>query len=177
MIGPVRQIAWLVPDLEAATRLWSAAHRVGPWFASDPMPTAKAVYRGEPGHIALRAASAYSGDLEIELIQPLGDDRSIYREAVEQMGYGLHHVCHHSDALDEDITRMTAKGYELVQEFWVGEFRIVYLGTPGSIGSYVELIQMTPEVDALMAGWRRAAADWDGRYAITCLNHGGGTPK
>lgn len=171
MIGSVRQIAYLVSNLEAATAQWSAVHHVGPWFASDPMPTSQAVYRGRPGRIALRAASAYSGNMEIELIQPLDDNPSIYREAIDRIGYGLHHICYHSDALDSDIAAFVAGGQEIVQEFIVaGNFRIVYLGQPGVIGSYIELIQMTPAVTAMMESWELAAAEWDGVHRITYLN-------
>lgn len=167
MIGPVRQVSYLVPDLERAMAEFAAARRLGPWYVSDPMDTHDAWYRGHPGAVRLRAGSAYSGGIEVELIQPLGDDPSIYREAVERNGYGLHHVCHHCTALDEDIATMLGYGYELVQAFKVaGDFRIVYLGRPGVIGSYVELIQLTPAVEQLFAGWQHAAAQWDGLHRV-----------
>ena len=135
MIGPVRQIASLVSDLDEAMARYSSLHRIGPWFASDPMPTARSTYRGRPAPVRIRAASAYSDELEIELIQPLDEEPSIYREAIERIGFGLHHVCYHSDDLEADLGGFLAGGYELVQEFYVGSFRIVYVGRPGEIGS------------------------------------------
>ena len=58
-----------------------------------------------------------------------------------------------------------------------GTLRIAYPGRPRAIGSYVEVIQMAPEVNLMMSQWRQAAADWDGIHRISYLNHAPVTPS
>lgn len=168
MIGRVRQISYLVPDLDTAMAEYATVHRIGPWFANDPLPVEHATYRGEPAELHMRIASAFSGDLEVELIEPLGRSPSVYREAIDARGFGLHHVCYHSDSLQPDVDAFSEAGYEIVEDLTVGGgFRIVYLGRVGTVGTCVELIEPTPAVTTLLDGWKGEADEWDGVHRVT----------
>ena len=50
--GEIRQLGYVVPDIEAAMDYWSRALGVGPWFYNPQVPIVNYRYRGE----ALRAA-------------------------------------------------------------------------------------------------------------------------
>ncbi len=72
--GEIRQVAYLVPDIEAAMRYWSGVLGVGPWYYNPRVPIRNYTYRGahfEP-HNAVALANA--GGLQIELLHHLVDE-------------------------------------------------------------------------------------------------------
>ena len=38
LFGPLRQMGYVVPDVEAAMRHWVTVCGVGPWFIADRLP-------------------------------------------------------------------------------------------------------------------------------------------
>ena len=77
------QIAWVVPDLDAAIGHWVRQAGVGPFFYFDDVVYEDAVYRGEPWQpVKFHAAIAQAGDMQIELISQLEEGPSMFREVV-----------------------------------------------------------------------------------------------
>ena len=60
--GPIRQIGYVVRDLEAAIDA-ALALGIGPWFTIRDMPQEGVVHRGEPCRPVLSVGFANSGDL------------------------------------------------------------------------------------------------------------------
>ena len=76
--GPVRQIGYVVTDLDQAIAGWLELG-VGPWFVLRGLPL-RADYRGEPCETTLSLASANSGEMQIELIRQMDTTPSIFTE-------------------------------------------------------------------------------------------------
>ena len=46
--GEIRQLGYVVPDIEAAMDYWSRVLGVGPFFYAPRVPVEKFTYKGEP---------------------------------------------------------------------------------------------------------------------------------
>ncbi|MEM7612788.1 MAG: VOC family protein [Pseudomonadota bacterium] len=168
----VTQNAWIVNDIEKAARQWSATMGIGPFFlghyTSDLFEGMR--YRGADGALHMKTAIAFSGDLQIELIQPMGDEPSAYRDVYPVGGEGFHHMCFWSDDLDADLAYYEQAGCETVN---VGRMRggprFAYVDTRKQMGCMIELLEPHEHVIALFAGWKQRADDWDGKDPIVFL--------
>ena len=67
--GTVRQIAYVVSDLELAIGYWVSKMNAGPFFLFEHALLENQIYRGAPSDADISLAVANSGDLQIELIQ------------------------------------------------------------------------------------------------------------
>ncbi|MEM6810350.1 MAG: VOC family protein [Pseudomonadota bacterium] len=168
----VTQNAWVVSDLEAAAGAWSETLGIGPFFMGTYPASLfeDMTYRGAPGELTMKTAIAYSGDLQIELIEPLGDAPNAYRDVYADGESGFHHVCFWSDDLDADLAAYAASGAVTVN---VGRMRggprFAYIDTRAQFGCMTELLEPHPHVVEMFAGWRERAEHWDGEEAIVRL--------
>ncbi len=77
LFGPLRQMGYVVPDVEAAMRHWIEVCGVGPWFYAERLPLTSFSYGGKRyDDIHLSIALANSGEMQIELIQQRSDHPS-----------------------------------------------------------------------------------------------------
>lgn len=161
--GGVIQMAYTVRDLDAAIDYWIKYLKVGPWFRLDHWTGTNAVYRGTASQADMAIAMAFSGHMNIELMQPNDRHPSVYREAIEKKGYGFHHFGRASDDIDRDVGVLEGQGYNPVFRAGVptgGE--VVYMEGGADDPGYLELIPATPAMeDAFTAFWR-ASVGWDG---------------
>jgi len=168
----VTQNAWVVTDITAAARAWSRTLGIGPFFLGTyPESVFEDMrYRGAPGVLTMRTAIAYSGDLQIELIEPLGDAPNAYRDVYPAGRTGFHHVCLWSEDIDRDIGHYARAGAATVN---VGRMRggprFAYIDTRQQFGCMTELLEQHPHVQAMFANWQSQSRDWDGREPIVYL--------
>ncbi|HEY5845938.1 MAG TPA: zinc-binding dehydrogenase [Microlunatus sp.] len=114
MWGSISQIGYVVRDIEASMRNFTACG-IGPWFYLKGVRPSDFTYRGEPSDMAMDVAVANSGDIQIELITPVNDAPSMYRDFLEAGHEGVQHVAYWTDdyqgcmtALWPRATRWTA---------------------------------------------------------------------
>lgn len=165
LFGPVIQQGYVVPDVRAAIRHWTA-RGVGPFFVEEHIrPTG--TYGGEPIRPDLTAAFAYSGDQQIEVIQQHDGAATIYRDfLVTHPGGGLQHLAVWVDDLDETIDGLAVGGhrYEVRQRYGDGH---AYLDAVEEPGVMVQLMARSDHLVALMETIREASIGWDGVTAPT----------
>lgn len=160
--GGIIQTAFVVKDIRAAIASWVSDCKVGPWFLLDHFSGDHPVYRGGPSHGDVAIAMAFAGHMQIELIQPNDDHPSVYRETIDRIGYGFHHLGRASDDVDADIAELEARGYTLAWRAGVptgGD--VAYLDHPGYSG-FLELISATDGMEEAFTRFWRASVDWDG---------------
>src|SRR3954470_16919801 len=63
--GEIRQVAYLVPDIEAAMDYWANVLGVGPWFYNPRVPIKNYTYRGERYEPHNSVALANAGGLQV----------------------------------------------------------------------------------------------------------------
>jgi len=139
------QIAYLVPDLDAAIEEWNSILVEQEWnvylFSPETLP--RSGFRGQSGNFAMRLALTTTTP-QFELIQPL-DAPSIYHEWIERRGFGPHHVGRFVTDIEESIRRLRAIGFEPVQ--WAtrygldGDGGFAYYELGEHADTVVELIQ------------------------------------
>ena len=71
VFGDLRQLGYVVRDVEAAMRYWIEANGVGPGFYIERVPLAAFSYRDKPATEMpeMAIALAFSGSAQVELIQ------------------------------------------------------------------------------------------------------------
>lgn len=158
--GPYMQNAYVVADLDAAIDHWVGTMKVGPFYKFPALEFPNGTYRGKTATIRFLAAIAYSGDLQIELIQPVGP--SIFQEALESGHRHVHHLCAMSDDMDSALADFTARGAILVQHFTLEDgSRCAYLDMGRDDGLIVEIAYMKAAVTSLFAALKETCASWD----------------
>jgi hypothetical protein len=148
--GPIRQIAWVVRDLEASVANWLRISGVGPWtcFRNVAMT---GVLRGEPAKVRMHVALGYQGDMEIELIEDLGHGPSPYRSAAGVPLIGMQ-LCF---AAANEVTR------------------VAYLEDPLEPGLLLEFIEMNAMMREGFSARLAAARSWQGGEALQVIDLGG----
>jgi hypothetical protein len=164
--GPILQNGYVVRDWRRAAEHWSSVLGVGPFFVMEHIEFAECHYQGQPVTIDMSVAIAYSGDLQIELVEQHNDAPSIYRDFLETRGEGLQHVGTLVDDLDAILD---ARGWRpsIVQagRTTVGQ-RFAYVDVGIHPGGMLELIETTPAARAAFDYMKEAAAHWNGERPI-----------
>ncbi len=170
--GPIRQVAWVVRDLQASVGNWQRLSGVGPWtcFRNVAM---NGTFRGAPGKVRMHVALGYQGDTEIELIEDLGAGPSPYRSAQGAPLIGMHHVAWFSSDVAADVARGRSRGLETVFEAANDVTRVAYLEDPREPGVLLEFIEMNAVMRAGLEARLAAARSWRGGDAVQVIDLGG----
>ncbi|MCD6175067.1 MAG: VOC family protein [Planctomycetes bacterium] len=145
-IRDIAQICIVVPDLEKATENFWKVFGIGPWhFYTYGKPlVARMTRKGQPAEYKMRVALANAGGMRIELIQPLEGD-TVYKEFVEEHGYGVHHLGVLTENMAESLEQAEAAGMAMTQDgagFGPdGDGHYAYIDTEKLIGTTIELIE------------------------------------
>jgi Glyoxalase/Bleomycin resistance protein/Dioxygenase superfamily len=157
------QMAYVVDDIQAAMAQWTNDLHVGPWFLLDRFEGVDAQYRAGPSEAAVTLAMAFAGHLQIELLQPLDDRPSVYRETIDATGYGFHHYGIGSRDFDGDLARYEARGYDVAFRAGVPTGgSVAYLDTNGALPGFIELIELGPGMETAFTAFYAASLGWDG---------------
>jgi len=159
--GSIRQIGYVVDDLDDAIRRWSALG-VGPWFTIRDLEQPGCTYRGEPCDVTISIALANSGPMQLELIQPHGDAPSIYREFLDAQGAGFHQLAYWAADFDGAMRRVEAAGWPVVYSGSGGTVRFAYVEVDPLISTIVEITELNDSTQGLADMLEAAAASWDG---------------
>jgi hypothetical protein len=162
-MGQIMQMAYVVEDIRASIAWWIADAKVGPWFLLDHFLAPGQTYRGQASRADVAIAMAFAGHMQIELIQPLDDNPSVYRDIIARRGYGFHHVGIACADVDAQLPGYLARGYEVAFRAAVPTGgAVVYLDDGRNDPGMVELIPVTPAMDETFTRFWRASVDWDG---------------
>jgi catechol 2,3-dioxygenase-like lactoylglutathione lyase family enzyme len=170
--GEIRQVAYLVPDIEAAMDHWARVLGVGPWYYNPKVPIRNYHYRGERHEPHNSVALANAGGLQIELLQPRNDVPSMYRDFLRAGHQGVQHVAYWTEDFDADLARAEAAGFRVCMGGEVGENgRFVYfedrLASGTALpGTTIELSEVAGPKGRLFKLIREAAVGWDGHDPV-----------
>jgi hypothetical protein len=166
--GPVRQIGYVVTDLDEAVASWLELG-VGPWYVLRGIPQ-RTLYRGEPCAVTLSLALANTGDLQVELIHQDDETPSIFTEFLASNGPGFHQLAWWPVDFESTMQAVQATSWSVV---WSGGedsgVCYAYFEPPGGQATIIEIMELT-DASAGMAKLVRDAADgWDGTDPIRPL--------
>ncbi|HIF92712.1 MAG TPA: hypothetical protein EYQ60_06230 [Myxococcales bacterium] len=160
LFGPTVQQGYVVPDLQAAMRHW-IERGIGPFFFEE-LRGYTGLYQNEETQFDLDAAFAYSGDQQIEVIQPLGSATSIYSRFLEQNPLGgLQHLAFWVDDIEETLARLDRMGKQYVVAQRYGD-RHAYLDSVDVPGIMIQLMAHNEINDELFRVIQKGGEGWDG---------------
>jgi hypothetical protein len=148
LIGRHYQNAYVTRDLDAAMASVKARAEV----RHESMFEGSTTLQTASGEAAMenRLAFLWIGDLQIELIQPVGGLVDFYRDVLPAGGgIAFHHICMRVDDWDGFRARVDRQPYPLVFEGKSGPLRFLYLDARRDFGHYLEYTNMP---DAMWQG-------------------------
>lgn len=164
--GVIKQIAYVVEDLDAAIASWVEVLHVGPFFRLDDVVIEDLRYRGRPAETAVSIAVGNSGGVQIELIAPRDRGPSVYRE----LPRGVHHLALLARDFEAESARLARLGYDVAWELTLpGVCRLRYHDAVAVFGHFIELWESTETMRALLEMVESAARDWDGQDPVRRL--------
>lgn len=157
------QMAYVVEDIHEAMRQWSTVMEVGPWYLLDNFTGVDPVYRGEPCKAEIALAMSFAGNMNVELIQCLDDNPSVYKEHIDVKGYGFHHFGVASADFDASVAKYEAQGFDLALKLGVPTGgSVAYMDTKGAMPGYLEVIETSPGMEAAFTEFWKTTIGWDG---------------
>lgn len=151
--GRVDQIAFLIPDLEAAVEAYIA--NLGVKFGVFEADETTSAFSGSSRQFRIRIAVALAGFLTIELIQPVSGV-TLYSKHLASRGAGVHHIGVNVDDLAKARKALAARGYRSILKGRIsglGEF--AYFEAP-DMHCTLELLQLSVSFPLFLA----ANAKW-----------------
>jgi catechol 2,3-dioxygenase-like lactoylglutathione lyase family enzyme len=166
--GEIRQLAYVVPDIDAAMDHWARVLGVGPWYYNPRVPIRNYFYRGQSYEPHNSVALANAGALQIELVQTRNDVPSMYRDFRLAGHQGVQHVAYWTEDFDTDLARAEAAGFRVCMGGEVGaNGRFVYFEDHSPLpGMTIELSEVAGPKGRLFRLIREAAAGWDGQEPV-----------
>jgi hypothetical protein len=92
-LNKVVQVAFVCRDVEATSKQWAAVMGVPPpkiWL-THPGNEVKVIYRGKPSEAQAKIAIIKAGQVDLEFLQPLGDNSS-WMDYLKTKGEGVQHI-------------------------------------------------------------------------------------
>ncbi len=167
LLGEIRQLGYVVEDIEAAMDHWSRVLGVGPWFYNPKVPIVNYRHEGVAYEPHNSVALANSGFVQVELIQTRNDVPSMYRDFLRAGRTGLQHVAYWTQRFDEDLARLEAQGFRVKMSGEVGERgRFVYFEGECHPGATIELSEVLGPKGRMFDMIREASRGWDGRDPV-----------
>lgn len=160
----VFQNAFIVNDIEEAISRWVRTMGIGPFVVLENISMANAFYRGQPTTMKLHAALAASGDIQMELIQPLHDHPSVYRDFYPTGKEGFHHIGVLTDDVARDVEAYRKLGHDVIASGGNPDStHIAYVDTWDASRCLVELIHADDSYMQMTRMLQDAARSWDGK--------------
>lgn len=173
IFGEIRQIAFVVPNIDEAMAYWANVLGIGPFFIKRKLTLANFTYRGiAQASPSISIALANSGAIQIELIQQHDETPSIYLEFLSANRQGLQHVSSWVTRSEFDSRRaaLLQQGYSLAQEGTIpaSGTRLAYFDTEQSGGGIIfEMADLKePAQYRRVMGIAEAAASWNSEHHV-----------
>lgn len=162
---PIRQIAYVVPDVREAAARHSALYGSGP-FIVGRLPEIPTIHRGDEGILEMTAGFGQWGSMQVEFLQQHGSAPSILRENLNhESKMSLHHFACIVDDIDDAVEELKKSGKQEVSRIFTSPNPIVFIDTVQEHGCFLELLSGSA-VTTMYDFVAELAADFDGRNPV-----------
>lgn len=161
------QIAYIVPDLEAACREWAEKAGVGPFLIRANMDV-RGTFQGEPAVYRHSAAFGQWGPLMLELVEIHEcTPPSMYAAFAHSAPNEVNHVAYFVEDLDVASAALQERGCTLITELvTTSGMRVHFLDDRATTGGLIELYVGTEHLRALYEKVAALHEGWDGSDII-----------
>lgn len=138
----VAQIAIVVHDIEEACKRWSQilGQPVPNVIVTQPGNEVNMTYRGQPSNAQAKLAFFNLGQVQLELIEPVGEP-STWKEALDKNGESVHHIAFWTEDMQASAAFLKEHGFPLVQRGDMGEGQYAYFDAQQQLGVQIELLE------------------------------------
>ncbi len=139
-LPPVYQLGFVVSDIEKTCKHYEAVFGTGPFSEVIDVDMDGAILRGKPVNTKIKVAFVQSGDVQIELIQPV-EGENLYTEFLETKGDGIHHLGYQVDDMEAMKAEFVRRGGEPVFSRDMGVMEFAYFDTSELGGLMIEFLR------------------------------------
>lgn len=138
----VAQIAIVVRDIEGASKRWAEilGMPVPNIIITQPGEEVNMAYRGQPSNAQAKLAFFNLGQVQLELIEPIGEP-STWNEALNQNGESLHHIAFWVEDMQASVDFLKQHGIPMIQRGDMGEGQYAYFDAQDKLGVQIELLE------------------------------------
>ena len=148
--GRLKQQAFVVTDMKLAKASMRQSFGCTKFFEFES--TVPWELRGREVQCDLKLAFGRSGNMQIELIQPIAGE-GLHFDLISARGPGAHHLGFYIDDLAAEAAAAAADGFPPIMSSGMGTSRYCYLDTIDVLGLYIELISDPDDMMTKMMPW------------------------
>lgn len=163
IFGEFAQLGYVTRDIHASMRMFHDLIGIGPWFYFRNRMDI--VFEEQAASIDTFVAFTNNGATQIELIQQLDEERSMFTAYLADEKVRLHGLQHYGfwvDNHDEAVRAAMDRGFVELQSTNVPRGRVIYFRDPETAELAIEFAESTPGRVAMRKMVREAAIGWDG---------------
>ncbi|MBM3133555.1 MAG: hypothetical protein FJZ95_11080 [Chloroflexi bacterium] len=138
-LPPVYQLGYVVRDIEKVCKYYESTFGIGPFSPPMDVNMDGAILRGRPVKTRIKVAFANSGNLQVELIQPV-EGENPYFEFLAAKGDGIHHLAFQVDDMNKAKSAFAKKGFQPIFYHDMGVMEFAYFDTSEPGGLWVEFL-------------------------------------
>jgi methylmalonyl-CoA/ethylmalonyl-CoA epimerase len=135
----VSQLGYAVADIEKACKYYESTLGIGPFCPPFEVDMSGAIFRGKPVRTKIKVAFVQSGDVQIELIQPV-EGQNPYTDYLARHGDGIHHLAFTVTDMKAMKAEFAAAGLQPVFHHDMGVMQFAYYDTSAIGGVMTELL-------------------------------------
>lgn len=138
----IAQIAIVVRDIEEASKRWAEilGMPVPNIIITQPGEEVHMTYRGQPSNAQAKLAFFNLGQVQLELIEPIGEP-STWKEALDQNGEAVHHIAFWVEDMQASVDFLKQHGIPMIQRGNMGEGQYAYFDAQDKLGVQIELLE------------------------------------
>ena len=137
------QVAIVCRDIEAASKRWAALLGVeAPKInTTKPGKEVHMVVRGKPSNAQVKLAFIQTGQIVLELLQPLGGASS-WQEGLDENGESVHHIAFQVEDLEKSLQTCKSLGFPVIHQgrYDSDDGTYLYLDSKKQLGVTIELL-------------------------------------
>ena len=145
-LPPVYQLGYVVSDIDKARKYYETIFGTGPFSPAIDVNMDGALLRGKPIDTTIKVSFVMSGEVQIELIQPVSG-KNLYTEFLETRGEGIHHLGYQVDDMEAMKAVFTKKVGEPAFQRDMGVMEFVYYDTSEVGGLMIEFLCFKENLD------------------------------
>lgn len=142
----VAQIAIVVYDIEEACKRWSdvLGQPIPTVITTAPGNECEMTYQGKPSNAQAKLAFFDLGQVQLELIQPLGGN-STWQAALDKNGESVQHIAFWVEGMQKSVDFLRKRGIPMVQRGDMGDGQYAYFDGEEKLGVTLELLERKRE--------------------------------
>lgn len=138
----VAQIAIVVRNIEAAMERYAAilGVPVPEIIVTAPGLEVHQSYNGEPSNAQAKLAFFQLGQVQLELIEPMGG-ASTWQAVLDEKGEGVHHIAFWVEGMQRSVDFLKNHDIPMIQRGDMGEGQYAYFDAVAPLGVTLELLE------------------------------------